>query len=106
MDGYDQAPAGHKKKRTYAPQAYEFGANVQQPAQAAPPSMGAPMMAATPMMQGGPLSSGQPMSPGAPQDQLGTQFGQMNLQSQPQPQAPQPVQQQAGHINQLFPSDL
>ena len=52
------------------------------------------------------MTQGQPMGSGAPQDQLASQFGQMNLQSQPQPQAPQPVQQSSAHLNQLFPTDL
>ncbi|KAF2271666.1 COPII component protein [Westerdykella ornata] len=98
----------HKKKRAYAQQAYEFGAN------AVPPAGGAP----APLMPGEAFGQGIP----AP-DNLAGQFGQMNLGPQQpgyqqpgyqQPGYQQPIPQQvqpqapaaAAHLNQLFPSDL
>jgi protein transport protein SEC24 len=109
--------ADHKKKRAYAAQAYEFGAN-------APPTGGAPA----------PAIPGMGM-PASPQGDLAGQFGQMNIGAGQQPgpapvggyQPPQagyqpPGYQQPGvqqqvqqvtpqapttaHLNQLFPSDL
>jgi protein transport protein SEC24 len=104
--------AEHKKKRAYAAQAYEFGAN------AVPAAGGAP----APLVPGVGMGQGMPAV-----DNLAGQFGQMNMGA-PQPvgyqqpgyqqpgyQAPglqQPVQVQpqapaaAAHLNQLFPSDL
>lgn len=121
--------AEHKKKRAYAQQAYEFGAN-------AVPAAGAP----APLMPGQ-MGIGQPMPAQgmpSPADGLAGQFGQINLGAgqpiqpgysqagyqqpgyqQPGYQAPgyqqpgiQQVQTQpqapavASHMNQLFPSDL
>jgi protein transport protein SEC24 len=98
--------ADHKKKRAYAAQAYEFGANAAPPGGAAPPLVPAPGQA----------------------DNLAGQFGQMNLGAQQpgyqQPGYQQPGYQQPGYqqpgvqqvqpqapaaatqLNQLFPSDL
>jgi hypothetical protein len=106
--------AEQKKKRAYAAQAYEFGANA--------PAAGAPGQTA---------SFGMPPAPGipqGPQDNLAGQFGQMNLGGAPAPQpgypAPQTGYSQPGyqgpgiqqvtpqqptvgaHLNQLIPSDL
>jgi protein transport protein SEC24 len=93
-----------KKKRAYAQQAYEFGGNAAGAAQgqAQPPPQPAyggaapvygqqPAYGAAPMpAYGQPLAQpmGAPQIPGA-QDQLASQFGQMNMQNQPQ--APQPL---------------
>jgi protein transport protein SEC24 len=100
------AAAQQKKKRAYAAQAYEFGGNAQGQQQQPPPPA-QPAYGAAPGY-GQPMST--PQMPAAPQmpagDQLASQFGQMNIQSQ-QPAAPQPMQHQPPtHMNQLFPSDL
>ena len=67
---YQGAPAPQKKKRAYAAQAYDFGANTGAAA-AAPPSMVPPAGAGA-------------------MDPLAGQFGQMNLGAQ---QAQQPMMQ-------------
>jgi protein transport protein SEC24 len=125
------AQAQQKKKRAYAQQAYEFGANTSLPqGQAVPPMMGG--------VPAQPIGMGAQQVPLAPQDQLANQFGQINLQQQQQPQGypqqpmqqpmqqptmQQPIQQQHQHqhqqqqqqqqqatgyanLNQLQPSDL
>ncbi|KAF1809366.1 COPII component protein [Eremomyces bilateralis CBS 781.70] len=92
--------AGHKKKRAYAQQAYEFGANA---AGQQPPLAQAPL---APQAGVGQAGVGYP----APQEPLSAQMSQMNLGPQPVPppqmapqmQAPQPQ----GLMNQLYPSDL
>jgi protein transport protein SEC24 len=92
--------ADQKKKRAYAAQAYEFGANTVPPSNAAPasiPGLGMPA-------QG--MGMGMPQSP---PDPLAGQFGQMNLGPQPVQQVTPQMQQQPAtttHLNQLFPSDL
>ena len=85
MEHDQQAPQGQqKKKRAYAQQAYEFGANASmQQGQALPPMMGGGLPAQ-------PLGMGAQQMPQAPQDQLANQFGQMNLQQQEQQQQQQP----------------
>jgi protein transport protein SEC24 len=114
-DGQGAPDQQKKKKRGYAAQAYEFGGNAagQQPPPpqqqlspqpaygGAAPMYGSPMpiqpMGGTPQMPQTP----QQQAPGG-QDHLSQQFGQMNIQAQPQA----PTQGQAPHMNQLFPSDL
>jgi protein transport protein SEC24 len=110
---YDQqgSQAQQKKKRAYAQQAYEFGANTANPQGGAPP----------PMMGG--VGAQQAMPGQVGQDQLANQFGQMNIQQQQQqPQqgytqplaqqqpVQQPVQQAPSmgfaNQNQLLASDL
>jgi protein transport protein SEC24 len=109
MEGTDSGlPAQQKKKRNYAAQAYEFGANAQN--------------------QGGQPSLAGNVPPGAAYgtpDTLTQQFGQMDIQQPPMPQqqhqqnqqqqqqqhVPQQAQQQAApqqtaQLNQLYPSDL
>jgi protein transport protein SEC24 len=146
MDNDPPALAQKKKRAYAAQPAYEFGGNVPfQQAQAPPPMMGPGAMAA-PAMGGQPMAAqpmgvqpmlGQPMGaqpmlgqqmgtqqmgmaspPGLiPQDDpLASQFGHMNLQSQPQQPVSQMQQQQAQQMqqsrqtpmaqNQLYPSDL
>lgn len=123
-------PPGGKKKRAYATQGYEFGQNatgLNAPLQPDPsaslamqsggqgygqtPAYGqqAPVPAygqQPPVPAYGQPAVGGLQNPvgGQAQEPLAQQFGQMNLQSQPQqPQAHgQPVQ----NINQLYPSDL
>jgi protein transport protein SEC24 len=109
------APAPQKKKRAYAAQAYEFGANtpqqnVQQPPGPAYGAFGTQPIASPQL--GGPqvgapgVVGGQPPIPGpGPTDQLANQFGQMNVQTQPPTQAP-PLMAQNQNMNQLYPSDL
>jgi protein transport protein SEC24 len=118
MAEYDQAAGAAKKKRAYAQQAYEFGGNVpQQQSQGPPPMMGgmpagAPLggvpALGSPIGQNQPLmgapSMGQPLMQANSPEQLSSQFGQMNIQSQPQ--ASHQGQQPAQNLNQLFPSDL
>lgn len=112
------APDGQKKKkRGYAAQAYEFGGNAAgqqplQPQQQLPPQPaygGAAPMYGSPMPiqpMGTPMAAPQmqaaPQQMQGSQDHLSQQFGQMNIQAQPQA----PPQAQAPHMNQLFPSDL
>jgi protein transport protein SEC24 len=99
---YEGAAGGHKKKRAYAAQAYDFGANAQ-PAGGAPAPIGAPIGASMGVPLGGAPVVG---SPQVPQDPLAPQFGQMNLGPQPvQPQAPQ-MQAPPLQLNQLYPTDL
>ena len=120
---YDQQgnPVPQKKKRAYAAQAYEFGGNAGQPGQQpagvppqayggygqpmATPPMGAPQMGApqmgAPQMGGVPPMGAVPQVAGSPD--LASQFGHMNIHSQP-PAAP--AMQAPQHLNQLFPSDL
>lgn len=122
---YEGAPATHKKKRAYAAQAYDFGANAAAAAPLQPAMMGAggmpqPGMPQVGMPQVGMSQAGvpkmgypqtsypqagypQPGYPqvGMPQDQLAGQFGQMNIQEKQQ----LPPQMQP-HLNQLYPSDL
>lgn len=104
--------ADHKKKRAYAAQAYDFGANAQ-PAGAAPagipgvtPSQGMmPSPGLQPGFQPGYPPQGGYQPPG--QDQLAGQFGQMNLgPQQPAVQQVTPQPPTTAHLNQLFPSDL
>lgn len=85
---HDGGSAAHKKKRAYAAQAYDFGANAGLAAGAAQP-------AAVPTV-------GMPQSP---QEPLAAQFGQMNLGPQPVQQAPQ-MQPPPQNLNQLYPTDL
>lgn len=95
---YQGAQAPHqKKKRAYAAQAYDFGANAAGAGAAAPPPIGAPQV-----------------------DPLAGQFGQMNLGGQPQqPMMQQPMQPmqpmqhmppqmppQQTQLNQLVTTDL
>ncbi|KAF2670973.1 hypothetical protein BT63DRAFT_423237 [Microthyrium microscopicum] len=107
MDAQNAA-GGPKKKRAYAQQAYDFGQNSglqqQQQAQPPPPMMGNPQGLATPVSQvGAPVMPGAPGIAPAPQEQLASQFGQMNIQGAPQqPTAQMPPQAS----NQLYPSDL
>jgi protein transport protein SEC24 len=126
-DQQGQQPQG-KKKRAYAQQAYEFGANAsQQQAQGSAPIMGG--------VGAQQMGIGAQQMPQNPQDHLANQFGQMNLQQPQQPQQQQqsyqpytqqpqqpipqqmqqPVQQQQqqqmpgmgmANQNQLLPSDL
>lgn len=110
--------ADHKKKRHYATQAYEFGANSALPQGGAPP----PMMPGQMGIPQGAPAMGVP----SPQDALAGQFGQMNIGAgqAAQPGYPQPGYQQPGYQqpgvqaaqpqapvavapqNQLLPSDL
>jgi protein transport protein SEC24 len=120
---YDQQAAQsqqQKKKRAYAQQAYEFGQNAPQQLGQAPP----PMMGAMGSMGAQQTPMGAQQVPASPQEQLSNQFGQMNLQQQPQqgymqPQMQQPIQQPIqqpvqqqmpamglANQNQLLPSDL
>ncbi|KAF2007884.1 COPII component protein [Amniculicola lignicola CBS 123094] len=97
--------ADHKKKRAYAAQAYDFGANAGLQTGAPPAGMGAPPPPAIPgLMNTAPAAA--PLQ--APQDNLAGQFGQMNLgPQQPAQVAPQQMQQQAPtQLNQLYPTDL
>lgn len=99
---YD-APGGHKKKRAYAAQAYDFGANAQ-PA-GAPVSLGAIPPGGIPPVGMPPV--GIPQIPQSPTEQLAPQFGQMNLGSQSVQQAPQMQPSlRAQNQNQLYPTDL
>lgn len=86
---HDGGSAAHKKKRAYAAQAYDFGANAGLAAGAAQPAATIPAV-------------GIPQSP---QEPLAAQFGQMNLGLQPVQQAPQ-MQPPPQHLNQLYPTDL
>ncbi|KAK7552484.1 hypothetical protein IWX46DRAFT_344113 [Phyllosticta citricarpa] len=94
---YQGAPAPQKKKRAYAAQAYEFGANTGAAA-GTPPAM---------------------VPPAGAVDPLAGQFGQMNLGAQqPQQQQQQPMMQpmqtmqqppmpaQTAQLNQLVTTDL
>jgi protein transport protein SEC24 len=103
------AAAQAKKKRAYAAQAYEFGGNAagqqqqQQPQQLSPqPAYGGAAPAYGQPMPIQPMGTPQMASPQAPGADLSQQFGQMNIQAQPQA----PAQAAAPHLNQLFPSDL
>lgn len=92
---YQGASAPQKKKRAYAAQAYEFGANTGAAA-GTPPAMVPPA--------------------GGAVDPLAGQFGQMNLGAQQAPQQPmmQPMQTmqqppmpaQTAQLNQLVTTDL
>lgn len=98
-DQHAAAAAGHKKKRAYAQQAYEFGAN-------APGQLHTPLAAQPPLAPGQP-AAGYPV----PQDPLANQMSQMNLgpqQPAPAPHMAPPVAptQPQGAVNQLYPSDL
>lgn len=115
-----------KKKRGYAQQAYEFGGNA--PGAGAPPPPG-PAGYQTGVQPGFQQPGFQ--QPGfqqggyqQPQEQLSSQFGQMNLgpqggqpavipqqpiqpmQQPQQHQQPPPPQQQSAYLNQLQPTDL
>ncbi|KAF2195243.1 COPII component protein [Zopfia rhizophila CBS 207.26] len=84
-----------KKKRAYAAQAYDFGANAGVQTGAPPPG-GAPIPS---------VGMPAPGIPQSPQDPLVQQFGQMNLGPQPVQVTPQ-MQPAAAHLNQLYPTDL
>jgi hypothetical protein len=109
--------AEQKKKRAYAAQAYDFGANSV--GSAPPPpyntGMGAPMQQGIPQQgfapqqgfvsQGAPQQGFQPgIQPQSPIDPLAQGFGQMNLGGQPQQVTPQA--QAPGHVNPLLTTDL
>jgi protein transport protein SEC24 len=94
--------ADHKKKRAYAAQAYEFGANAAPAAGAAPPLVPAPGQADNLAGQFGQMNLGA-QQPGYPQQPAYQQPGyQQPGVQQVQPQAPAAATQ----LNQLFPSDL
>lgn len=113
---YDDKPAAapQKKKRAYAAQAYEFGANAPNAAAQQPPGpaygafgaqpiaspqLGGPQLGTPPVMGGGPQVP-------ASQDHLANQFGQMNIQNQAAPHQAPPVNAPSANMNQLYPSDL
>lgn len=109
--------AEQKKKRAYAAQAYDFGANSVGSAPPAPynPGMGAPMQQGIPQQgfpsqqgfvpQGAPQQGFQPgIQPQSPIDPLAQGFGQMNIGGQPQQVTPQA--QAPGHVNPLLTTDL
>jgi protein transport protein SEC24 len=111
--------AEQKKKRAYAAQAYDFGANSVGSAPPPPPfspGMGAPMQQQGIPQQGFPpqqgfVSQGAPpqgfppgIQPQSPIDPLAQGFGQMNLGGQPQQVTPQT--QAPGHVNPLLTTDL
>ncbi|KAF2796541.1 COPII component protein [Melanomma pulvis-pyrius CBS 109.77] len=99
--------AEQKKKRAYAAQAYDFGANSvgsgPPPPQSSIPGVGMPMQQQgfQPGIQQGIPQQGMPQSP---LDPLAQGFGQMNLGGQPQQVTPQ--MQQPGHLNPLLTTDL
>ncbi|KAF2402266.1 COPII component protein [Trichodelitschia bisporula] len=96
---YDHTSGVPKKKRAYAAQAYEFGQNAALQQQQQPMPVLGQVPAQMPAVGMPPLG----VPPPGPQDPLAQQFGQMNIQSQPQ--VP-PGVQAAPQLNQLYPSDL
>lgn len=98
---YQGASAPQKKKRAYAAQAYDFGANAAGAGPAAPLPMGSPVV--DPLAgQFGQMNLG----PGQPQQPMMQQPMQPMQPMQPIQQMPQQMAPQQTQLNQLVTTDL